>query len=320
MPSNQQTIASETRITGAASGCPLYVRRKRLAGQDKAPGERIVVCVHGATYPSSGTFDLPLDGVSWMDDLARAGFDVHALDMAGYGGSGSWAAMQEAAAERAPLLPTADAVADLAGLVDHLLQSHGAARLSLLGWSWGSSVAAAYAARHPAKVANLVLHAPQWIRQTPSMINTSGKLGAFRTVTSADAIERWIGAIPEAQRAATAPQAWQDAWVEANFAPAAGNGGQKTLRAPNGVLKDNAEYWAAGKALYDPAAIEARTLLILGEWDRDTPPYMAQEVFGRLANAAEKRLVILGGGTHMMMLERPRHRLFDETRLFLSQS
>jgi hypothetical protein len=35
---------------------------------------------------------------------------------------------------------------------------------------------------------------------------------------------------------------------------------------------------------------------VLGEWDQDTPPYMANALFPLLTGAASKRLVILGRG------------------------
>ena len=70
------------------------------------------------------------------------------------------------------------------------------------------------------------------------------------------------------------------------------------LRAPNGTVQDTADYWAAGKAYYDPAKITVPTLLVLAEWDRDTPPYMAQTLFPLLVNAPGKRLVLLAEGTH----------------------
>ena len=66
------------------------------------------------------------------------------------------------------------------------------------------------------------------------------------------------------------------------------------LRAPNGIVQDSADYWAAGKAYYDPAKITVPTLLVLAEWDRDTPPYMAQTLFPLLINSPGKRLVHAG--------------------------
>ena len=74
-------------------------------------------------------------------------------------------------------------------------------------------------------------------------------------------------------------------WADATFATDP-KGGGKTLRAPNGVIQDGQEYWSAGKAAYDPARIKAPVLLVVGEWDKDTPPYMAQTLFPLLVNAS----------------------------------
>jgi hypothetical protein len=50
-------------------------------------------------------------------------------------------------------------------------------------------------------------------------------------------------------------------------------------------------------------------LLILAEWDQDTPLYMAQEVFAKLTNAPYKRHVLIGEGTHAVAVEKNRMHL-----------
>jgi hypothetical protein len=61
------------------------------------------------------------------------------------------------------------------------------------------------------------------------------------------------------------------------------------VRASNGVLKDIVDYWGAGKATWEPEMIRVLTLLVLAEWDQDTPLYMAQGVFANLVNARRSR-------------------------------
>src|SRR5262249_21520476 len=91
------------------------------------------------------------------------------------------------------------------------------------------------------------------------------------------------------------------------------------LRAPNGVLKDIVDYWGAGKATWEPEMIRVPTLLILAEWDQDTPLYMAQEVFAKLINAPYKRHVVIGEGTHAVALEKNRMHLINQVQSFLDE-
>ncbi len=91
------------------------------------------------------------------------------------------------------------------------------------------------------------------------------------------------------------------------------------LRAPNGTVLDSQTYWQAGKPVYDPSKIIVPTLLLVGEWDRDTPPYMAQALFSLLVNALAKKLVMFGEATHTMLLEKNRMQLSDEVQLFLEE-
>lgn len=92
------------------------------------------------------------------------------------------------------------------------------------------------------------------------------------------------------------------------------------LRAPNGVRQDGAEYFEVGKAYYDPAKITVPTLLIGAEWDRDTPPYMAQTLFPLLVNVPGKRYVQLAEGTHTISMEKNRIELFKAVQSFLDEA
>ena len=68
-------------------GVQVYVRNKRLASMTTFTAEKTVLFVHGATVPSGIAFDLPLGGESWMDYIAKAGYDVWFVDVRGYGRS-----------------------------------------------------------------------------------------------------------------------------------------------------------------------------------------------------------------------------------------
>jgi hypothetical protein len=58
--------------------------------------------------------------------------------------------------------------------------------------------------------------------------------------------------------------------------------------------------------------------LVHGEWDRDTPRYMAQTLFPLITNAPWKRYTEIGEGTHTVMMEKNRRQLFTVVEDFLT--
>ena len=171
------------RIPAADPGIELYIRNKRPAGVTSFASDRILLYVHGATYPSETAFDLKLNGLSMMDYIAAQGWDVYLVDVRGYGGSTRPAVMDAPAADNPPFATTEDAVRDVAAAVDHILQRRHVDRINLMGWSWGTATMGMYTSRHNAKVARLVLYAPMWLFESPPLIGGDQKLGAYRTVS-----------------------------------------------------------------------------------------------------------------------------------------
>ena len=60
-------LTSSTLIPSDDAGIKLYVRNKHPSGMRAFSADRILLYVHGATYPSETAFDLPIEGVSMMD-------------------------------------------------------------------------------------------------------------------------------------------------------------------------------------------------------------------------------------------------------------
>ena len=318
-----QLLTEEMMVKTADSGIEIFVRNKRPANMSNFRPEQTVLYVHGATYPSETAFDLKLDGLSWMEYMASRGYDVWLLDLRGYGKSIRPPEMSDKADANGPIVRGETAVKDIGAAVDFILQKRNIPRLNLLGWSWGTTLMATYTTQNAGKVERLVLYAPQWIRQTPSLVQGGpGKLGAYRTVNREQAKERWYTGVPEDKKAALIPAGWFDAWADATFATDS-VGAQMSppvVRAPNGVVQDGLDFYGAGKAYYDPAKISVPTLLIHAEWDKDTPPYMAQTLFPLLVNSPGKRYVALAEGTHSIIMERNRLKLFEAVQAFLDEA
>lgn len=312
----QPVITEDFRIPAADPGVELYVRNKRPAAMSQFPAERVVLFVHGSTYPAETVFDLPLNGMSWMDYIARHGYDVYLVDVRGYGRSTRPPEMDQPAEANPPIVKTETAIRDVGAAVDFIRQRRAVGRVNLLGWSWGTVLMATYTARNNDKVGKLLLYAPQWIRTTAQLMAGTG---AYRIVQEDAARARWLTGVPEAKKADLIPPGWFETWATATFAsdPWGANQTPRRLRAPNGTLQDTRDYWTAGKPYYEPENIRVPTLLVVGEWDRDNPPYLAQTLFPRLANAPYKQLVQIGEATHTMMMEKNRLQLFRAVQAFL---
>ena len=140
VPKGSGGITSETFMISALDpGIQIHVRNKHRADEERFPPERIVLFVHGATFPSETTFDIDLPGGSWMDLVARRGFDAYLMDVRGYGRSSRPAAMEQPPAANAPFADTRDAVRDISAAVEFILKRRGVARIDLVGWSWGTT-------------------------------------------------------------------------------------------------------------------------------------------------------------------------------------
>ena len=320
---SRQLITEEMMVKSPDPGIEIFVRNKRPANLNSFRPDRTVLFVHGATYPAHSAFDLPLGGQSWMEYIASRGYDVYLLDVRGYGKSTRPKEMSEDAKNNPPIVRGETAVKDIGTVVDFILARRNIPRLNLLGWSWGTTLMATYTTQNPSKVERLALYAPVWIRQTASLVQTGpGPTPAYRTVRRDQAMGRWLTGVPEDKKSALIPAGWFDQWADATFASDAEGAKMNppVLRAPNGVVQDGLEFFGAGKAYYDPAKITVPTLLVLGEWDRDTPPYMAQTLFPLLVNAPGKRFIMLAEGTHTIMMEKNRMELFKAVQAFLDEA
>jgi len=316
-----QLVMEEFMVPAADPGISLYVRNKHSQGMSNFSGEKILLYVHGATYPSETAFDLRLNGLSWMDYIAQHGYDVYLVDVRGYGKSSRPPEMDKPAADNEPIVRTETAVKDVGAAVNFILKRRGVSKINLLGWSWGTSIMGWYTVQNNDKVNRLVLYAPWWIRNTGSLTDSGGKLGAYRTVSRDAAKSRWLTGVAEDKKADLIPAGWFEAWADATFAtdPVGSTLTPPVLRAPNGVVQDGREFWGTGKPLYDPAGIRVPTFLVHAEWDADLPSYMLHAYFSKLTNTPYKRYAEIGEGTHTIMMEKNRMQLFQAVQQFLDE-
>ncbi|MGZ5038201.1 MAG: alpha/beta hydrolase [Usitatibacter sp.] len=313
-----QPLAMEEFMVPSDPGIEIYVRNKHPAGVSQYSSSKVVLYVHGATYPAETAFDLRLDGVSWMEWIAQRGYDVYLVNLRGYSRSTKPREMSEPPEKNPPPGRVDQGVRDVAAAVEFIRKRRGVDKVNLIGWSWGTSVMGKYTTLNNDTVEKLVLYAPQWLRTTASLVQSGGATTpAYRTVTKTAARDRWLTGVPADKKATLIPPGWYEAWEEATFDTDQKGPQPGSLRAPNGVVADGAEFWSAQKPLYDPGLIRVPTFLVHAEWDADLPSYMAQQYFGKLTNVPYKAFLEIGEGTHTVIMEKNRMQLFQGVQAFL---
>src|SRR5258706_1344340 len=160
-------VMEEFMVPSSDAGIQLYVRNKHPQGVQKFAADKILLYVHGATYPSETAFDLRLNGLSWMDYIAQHGYDVYLVDLRGYGRSTRPPEMDHPAEHGEPIVRTATGVKDVGSAVEFILKRRGVQKINLLGWACGTALICWYTSPDNDKVPQLVLYAPQWIRNEP---------------------------------------------------------------------------------------------------------------------------------------------------------
>jgi pimeloyl-ACP methyl ester carboxylesterase len=309
----------ELRVPAATAGQTLYLRHRAPTPPPKAAPARkpqVVLLVHGAFFPASAGFDVDLPGGSVLAQLAERGLSAYTLDVRGYGGSTRPAFMSRPIGPYEPFATTADAVTDVEAAVEVIRRREGVEAVSLVGWSWGAAIVGGFTEQHPERVSKLVLFAPAWLPAEPPPVQP---YGSYRTFDRAGARARVLNGVPEARIEEIHPSGWFERFWSLNLSIDR-EGAARTppvVRAPSGVSQDFVDHWRQGKATWDPGRVRAATLIVVGEWDKNTPPEMSRQIHELLTHAASRELSILPEATHFAVLEKNRSRWLDTVAGFL---
>jgi len=300
-------------IPSPREGLNLFLRH--LPPAHAMPGApRAVLYVHGATFPSALSIAHPLDGRSWQDDLAAAGFHVWGLDFLGFGNSGRYPEMMQPAHGHAAPGRAREASEQIHRAVRFITGQQGIPRVSIVAHSWGTIAAGLFATRHPDALDRLVLFGPVTRRTGPP---ATARPPAWRDVTLQQQWDRFIEDVPQG----LAPpfdrkhfDEWGALYLDSD--PGSRERSPASVRIPNGPIEDISAAWS-GDLAYDPRLIRAPTAIIRGEWDGVVTDADARWLFDGLQASPLKRDVKIGHATHLMHLESGRHELHRATRDFL---
>ena len=306
-------------IPGPVGGLRLFLRRLPSASLASRPNSgKVVLYVHGATFPSALSIAHRFDGRSWRDALCADGFIVWGLDFLGFGHSERYPAMDEPAHLHPPLCTAEDAAAQLDAAIRFILGHEGRDALSLIAHSWGTAVAGRVAAAQPDLVARLVMFAPI-ARRDPPRYAARPDGPAWRVITVADQWARFVEDVPADEAPVLSCRDFE-AWGRAYLAtdPASGARDSAGVKVPSGPFVEILRAWH-GELPYDPAQIAAPVAIIRGAWDGLVTDADARWLFDALSSARSKRDVKIGRATHLMHLEERRSALWAESSAFLRE-
>ncbi|MBR2765873.1 MAG: alpha/beta hydrolase [Blautia sp.] len=258
----------------------------RVAVEDTEP-EKNILLVHGLTY-SSHEFDIDYEDYSLVRFLAREGYAVWRVDIAGYGRSGE---VEDG------FMPDSDyAAEDINAAVELITQETGADKLDVLGWSWGTVTSSRFAVKYPEHINKLVLYAPilsglgdydvdedfhynTWEHAADDFQkDVDGNFDL--TITDPVIIEMYCSSC------------WH---YDRDYSP---NGGRRDL------LVDSSE------KLIDTESITVPTLVICGDQD----PYLNYDLVNTVTETLPEgsALEVIPGASHAVMIEAPFYQDFQD--------
>jgi len=298
------------------SGLRLFLRHLPPS-RPIAESTKVVLFIHGATFPSGLAAAFPFGGRSWMEDLSAAGFDSWALDFIGYGGSDRYPQMSHSEASGAPLLRTEEASEQIEVATRFICDKQRVEKISIIAHSWGTLPSGLFSTRQPRLVDRLVLFGPVTPRHEQQEKDSAAEAALAWNVTVDAQRKRFYGYVPRGETpvlAASDMALWGPAYLASD--PDSAKRSPASVRVPYGPLADLDLAWS-GSFPYDPARIRVPVLIIRGEWDDVTRNEDAHWLYGSLRNAPIKRDVTISRGTHVMHLEASRFQLYREVQTFL---
>lgn len=249
--------------------------------------EKSILLVHGVTY-SSHEFDIDYEDYSLVRFLARKGYAVWRLDIAGFG--------QSEEVENG-FMPDSDyAAEDINAAVEKICEETGQDKIDVLGWSWGTVTTGRFAADHPEHIGKLVLYAP--------ILSGLGKTEVKEPFHH----NTWEHAADDFQRKEdkTFDHTITDPVVIELFCSSSWHYDGES--SPNGGRRDLCVDKA--ESLIDLEKITVPTLVICGDHD----PYLDYDRVNKVLEDLPEgsALEVIEGASHVAYIEKPYHRDFQD--------
>jgi pimeloyl-ACP methyl ester carboxylesterase len=309
-------------FVSGAQNVRLFVRHVAFGPSRGAP----ILLIHGGSPGSEVIFDLPVPGYSLAEDLARMGLDVFLMDARGWGQSSPSTSESPGSCD--------EVVTDIGTVVDEVIRRTSISRVVLFAHASGGLWASIDAARHPDRVAALVLlnsmygvDAPWAMREGfedakhPGTFDAS--TGPYRFATADGLLAAWNRSIPTANKGE-----WRDPEVAAAYVALGLASDRKSetrtppsVRIPGEWRRDH-YMLSKGQKFWDAHDLKVPVLYMRGSRDHWSRPEDLEALRRDLPTAADSRFVTIPDGTHFLFLDRPEHgrtAMLKEIEGFLSK-
>lgn len=283
----------------------LNLWRKRVgAPRQGEPARPVVFLVHGSSNSTRSSYDLSVPGkggllgeYSFMNVLARYGYDVWTMDHDGYGYSGSSGNNSD----------IASGVEDLKAAMPVVMKETGLQKVHFYGTSSGGIRAAAYAQAQPERVGKLALSAFTYKGDGAAEIERRRKrIAELRANTRRKRDADMIRSIFTRDGHA---QSYDMAVAEAVVAAEMKFGNE----IPTGTYLD----MAANLPIVDPKKIMSPVLMLRGEFDGNSTNDDLLDFYRQLPNG-DRQFVILPQTAHSPGYGKNRHLLYYAVHNFLA--
>lgn len=306
---------------GISPNVLLHVREVVMSGRERTVAEdgKVMVLIHGGTFPGTVAYDTDAGNASLMRYLARLGWDTFALDLEGFGSSTRPLSME--APEAFPDDPapgrTNATLANVDRVVNFVRDLRGVDKVHLLGWSMGATLEAPrYTVLNPGKVSKLVLFGANYQGWGRSEEETSKRVDTYNQEKVRfgypASIARWGSLGTEAEF--VDPEIFE-AYRVAHLASDPKSGELAgAIRAPRGRNVD----LELEEPHFDAAKITVPTLVIRGEHDKFAKQEDNQALFDALPGDQNDFVVVPGAG-HFLHFEKTAMQFYAALTEFLEK-
>lgn len=289
----------------------------------------VVLFLHGGFSPAPVAYDLNYKDYSWMEYLAKAGFDVFALAHTAYGFSPKPGmddpcnvaaeqqklliphVLKEPCAPRYPhkMVSSQTEWDEIDSAVKFILQLRGAKKLHLAGWSTGTPRLGGFAAKNPQLVDRIVLFAPAPFFEKDEPPAVMPEPGAPMILQTRERLEkeRWLADVKcqgQIDDDSVRDEMWRQLMLQEGIGATWVPGG--LMRAPNRMNYG----WRAMVP-----QIKSPVLVLLGEFDN----FERRQDSWKALTVEHKVFVKIACGSHYLQYEKNRKVLHEASREWLQK-